>query len=145
MMPLKNFGAILNFAETVETSDLEFYRRAGAVVAAAERGLFDDLVQESKKQVALVQRTRRENVTEMILEPIQGFERGPYRVEVGNPDAADVQEVMQMAAALEERAIRYYDDAAAKIRALPEVSRAMKTLGKKRRRRLERLHAAGAR
>jgi rubrerythrin len=46
------------------------------------------------------------------------------------------------AISLEERAIRYYGDAARKMRALPEVARALKTLAKKRKRRRERLEPA---
>jgi hypothetical protein len=91
---------------------------------------------EGKKNVALVQRTRRENVTEMILEPIRDFVRDSYQLRVENADGLDSTAILTAAVALENRAIRYYSDAAEKIRALPEVSRALKTLAKKRTQRL---------
>ena len=139
-MPLTNFGAILNFAEKVEQEDMEFYRKACASAAAeAYRLLFEIFVREGKKNLSLVQRTRRENVTEMILEPIRDFERDSYQLRVENADDLDGAAFIVAAVALENRAIRYYSDAAQKIRAQPEVSRALKTLAKKRTQRLDRI------
>lgn len=132
-MPLTNFGAVLNFAETVEQNDMEFYSKASSTAAAESYLLlFEMFVREGKKNVALVQRTRRENVTEMILEPIRGFVRDSYQETVGDADNMDLGAILSTALSLENRAIRYYTDAAEKIRALPEVSRALKTLAKKR-------------
>jgi hypothetical protein len=83
-MPLTNFGAILNFAETVEREDMEFYRQASSIESVAPyRVLFEMFVGEGKKNISLVQRTRRENVTEMILEPIRDFVREGYLEMVG--------------------------------------------------------------
>ncbi len=136
-MPLTNFGAILNFAETVEQDDMEFYRVASSTAAGEPyRLLFEMFAKEGKKNIALVQRSRRENVTEMILEPIRDFVRDSYQLRVENADGLDSTAILTAAVALENRAIRYYSDAAEKIRALPEVSRALKTLAKKRTQRL---------
>ena len=136
-MPLTNFGAILNFAETVEQDDMEFYRVASSTAAGEPyRLLFEMFAKEGKKNIALVQRTRRENVTEMILEPIRDFVRDSYQLRVDDADGMDSTAILTAAVALENRAIRYYSDAAEKIRALPEVSRALKTLAKKRTQRL---------
>jgi len=139
-MPLTNFGAVLNFAEAIEREDMEFY---GHVVQHPHVGpradLFTSLAGEGKKHVALVQRTRRENVTEMILEPIQGLSRDSYQIVLGDLARMDGQAILEAAFALENRAIRYYNSAAEKIRALPEVARALKTLAKKRTQRLARL------
>lgn len=135
-MPLTNFGAILNFAEVLEREDMEFYGQAASAAGSTALGeLFASLAKENKKNLALVQRTRRENVTEMILEPIRDFNRTPYQI--GFEDLSRLESAA--AILLENRAIRYYRDAAEKIRALPEVARALKTLAKKRGRRLERI------
>ena len=139
-MPLTNFGAILNFAETIEKEDMAFYgRAAGQEAAESHRVLFEMMAKESKKNISLVQRTRRENVTEMILEPIRDFVRSSYAMDL--PDTADLAlaGILDAALAIENRAIRYYTDAAEKIRALPEVSRALKTLAKKRTKRVDQL------
>ncbi len=136
-MPLTNFGAILNFAEKVEQDDMEFYRQASSATAAeSHRLLFEMLAREGKKNLSLVQRTRRENVTEMILEPIRDFVRDSYQDAVADAKGMDLAAILAAAVSLENRAIRYYTDAAEKIRALPEVSRALKTLAKKRTQRL---------
>ena len=136
-MPLTNFGAILNFAETLEKEDTEFYRNAEAAdVAEAYRILFEMFVREGKKNLSLVQRTRRENVTEMILEPIRDLTRTNYQEPIPEIGNLDLESMLVAAMALEERAVRYYTDAGKKIRALPEVSRALKTLGKKRSQRI---------
>ena len=136
-MPLTNFGAILNFAETVEQDDMVFYRQASEnPTAGPHQELFETFAKEGKKHLSLVQRTRRENVTEMILEPIRDFVRDSYQLRVENADGLDSPAILTAAVAMERRAIRYYSDAAEKIRALPEVSRALKTLAKKRAQRL---------
>jgi rubrerythrin len=139
-MPLTNFGAILNFAEKVEQDDMEFYRKA-SLSAAAEpyRLLFEMFYREGRKNISLVQRTRRENVTEMILEPIRDFVRDSYQETVGEVDDMALPAILSSADAIENRAIRYYTDAAEKIRALPEVSRALKTLAKKRTKRISQI------
>jgi rubrerythrin len=136
-MPLTNFGAILNFAEKVEQEDMEFYRKASSAAAAeSHRQLFEMLAGEGKKNLSLVQRTRRENVTEMILEPIRDFVRDSYQLAMADAQGMDLAAILAAAISLENRAIRYYTDAAERIRALPEVSRALKTLAKKRTKRL---------
>ena len=136
-MPLTNFGAILNFAEKVEQTDMDFYRQASEKTAAApHQELLGSFARESKKHISLIQRTRRENVTEMILEPIRDFVRDSYQLTVDDAGAMDGPAILAAAVKLERRAIDYYSDAAEKIRALPEVSRALKTLAKKRTQRL---------
>ena len=132
-MPLINFGAILNFAETIEKEDRAFYSQAALQEAGESyRLVFEIMAKEGQKHISLVQRTRRENVTEMILEPIQNFKRDSYQMDPMDAAALDLAGMLDMALALENRAIRYYTDAAEKIRALPEVSRSLKTLAKKR-------------
>ena len=140
-MPLTNFGAILNFAETLEQADAAFYTAAAAADPGAARETYRELAGEGEKNLSLVRRTRRENVTEMILEPIHDFTRDRYQIAVDTPTASALPAILASAIALEDRAIAYYGDAAEKIRALPEVSRALKTLAKKRRKRRERLAA----
>lgn len=139
-MPLTNFGSILNFAEDLEKQDQAFYEAAAANPACqANEDLFKAFAVDGKKNVKNVQRTRRENVTEMILEPSKDFTREPFITEV--PDAAGLDAAGAVAAAqqLEERAERYYAEAAKKIKALPEVARALKQVGKKRTAHLKKL------
>ena len=131
-MPLENFGSILNFAEQLECQDQEFYETLTGNPACGEhKQIFEQFAADAKKNVKTAQRTRRENVTEMILEPIKNFVRAPYCEECQAASNMTVEEALATAARLEDRAVRYYTEAAAKIKALPEVARALKLIGKK--------------
>jgi len=131
-MPLENFGSILNFAEELESQDQEFYEAvAGNPACSEHKQIFEQFAADAKKNLKTVQRTRRENVTEMILEPIKDFVRAPYcEVCRAAPDMT-AEDALATANRLEDRAVRYYTEAAAKINAQPEVARALKLLGKK--------------
>ena len=131
-MPLENFGSILNFAEELELQDLGFYKTLVDNPDCAEhKALFEAFAATINKNVKTVQRTRRENVTEMILEPIKDFIRAPFCEECVGIDKMNAAEALDAARRLEDRAVRYYTEAAVKIKALPEVARALKLLGKK--------------
>jgi rubrerythrin len=132
-MPLQNFGSILNFAEELERLDQQFYAAAsGNPACAGHKALFAQLEAEAARNVTTVQRIRRENVTEMILEPVRDFTRAPYCEACEGAAVQSAAEVLATATRLESRAERYYADAAEKLQALPEVARALKTLGKNR-------------
>ena len=78
-MPLISFGSILSFAEELEKQDEAFYAAAAANPAFAElKDLFEQFLKDTRKNIKNVQRTRRENVTEMILEPVNVFTRAPF-------------------------------------------------------------------
>lgn len=131
-MPLENFGSILNFAENLEKQDQEFFAAAADNPACAGyREMLAQFASDSAKNIKTVQRTRRENVTEMILEPIRGFTREPYCEACGQANSMNAGEVLATTNRLVDRAERYYTEAAAKIKALPEVARALKTIAKK--------------
>ena len=141
-MPLTTFGSILNFAEELERQDVVFYEKAAANPAcAALKELFTEFAADAKKNQKTAQRIRRENVTEMILEPIHGFTRNPFCEACEGAETLSAGEAMATARRLEDRAERYYEEAAAKIKALPEVSRALKQIGKKRTAHIKKLEA----
>ena len=141
-MPLENFGSILNFAEELETQDQEFYETvAGNPACSEHKQMFEQFAADAKKNVITVQRTRRENVTEMILEPIKDFVRAPFCEECEAAPSMTVEDAITAANRLEDRAVRYYTEAAAKIKALPEVARALKLIGKKHKAHSEKLAA----
>ena len=141
-MPLVNFGSILSFAEELEKQDEAFYTAAAANPAFAEqKDLFEQFLKDVRKNIKNVQRVRRENVTEMILEKINDFTREPYCEEVDPAEAKSLEGIIDSARCLERRAERYYTDAAVKIKALSEVSRALKIIGKKHSAHLKKLDA----
>lgn len=139
-MPLENFGSILNFAEQIETEDQAFYEILAANPACAEhKSVFEGFAKDAQKNAKNIQRTRRENVTEMILEPIMDFVRAPFCEECHGADSISTAEALETAKRLEDRALRYYTEAAVKIKAQPEVARALKTVGKKHMAHIEKL------
>jgi len=130
-MPLENFGSILNFAEEIETQDEEFYSLAAANPACSNyQQLFAELGADAARNIATVQRIRRENVTEMILEAVQDFKRASFCEACAAAAEMSAAEALETATRLEARADRYYSEAAEKLKALTEVARALKTLGK---------------
>jgi rubrerythrin len=132
-MPLQNFGSILNFAEELETQDRQFYAKAASNAACADyRGLFGELEADAARNAREVQRIRRENVTEMILEPVPDFARTSFCEACEGAEAMGPAEMLETATRLEARADRYYVEAAEKLKSQTEVSRALRTLGKTR-------------
>jgi aerobic-type carbon monoxide dehydrogenase small subunit (CoxS/CutS family) len=143
-MPLQNFGSILNFAEELEQLDQRFYEAALTnPVCGVYTQLFAALAVEAGKNVKTVQRLRRENVTEMILEPVQDFTRASFCEECAEAAVLTAAEVLKTAQRLEARAERYYIEAAGKLQALSEVSRALRTLAKIRKSRAAKISTAG--
>jgi rubrerythrin len=139
-MPLENFGSILSFAEDLEHQDITFYKAAAANPACADyKDMFEQFAADDKKNIATVQRTRRENVTEMILEAIKDFSGEPFCEQCEGAGQMNVADALDSARKLEDRAKRYYAQAAEKIKALPEVARALKTISKKHSAHLEKL------
>lgn len=144
-MPLENFGSILNFAEELEDQDRRFYEAAaGNPACSALHDLFVELAAGAAQNARTVQRIRRENVTEMILEPITGFTRAPFCEACEGAAVLGAAEVLQTARRLESRAARYYREAAARLKALNEVARALERLARNHDARLARLEAQAA-
>lgn len=141
-MPLSSFGSIMTFAEEMEIQDAAFYRAAAASPCIeAFKEVFSGFEADGIKNRKAVVRARQENVTEMILEPIQGFARQPYQVSAIEVEGLAPQALVTAARGLEERAERFYLEAAAKLKALPEAARALKRMAKKRVAHLNRLNA----
>lgn len=141
-MPLTSFGSILNFAETLEKQDEAFYAQVTENQVFEDlQDLFSQFLKDARKNIKNVQRARRENVTEMILEPITGFTRAPFCEEINPSEAKTNKEILEASACLEKRAERYYNEASSKIKALPEVARVLKTIGKKHTAHLKKLEA----
>jgi hypothetical protein len=70
-------------------------------------------------------RACRESVCEMILEPIVDFTREPFLSDRQGVEDMSWKQVRERAVHLEAKAEAFYTEAAEKIRALPEVSRAL--------------------
>jgi hypothetical protein len=98
MSSLNTFGAIMTFAIELETQ----LRNAYAVVGDNARSA------EAEKRRVTLERVRRENVTEIKLEPIEGLDEANYMLDVHVPHETDFK-------AIEANAARFYTDVAPKI------------------------------
>jgi len=133
-MPLETFGAVLSFAAKLESGDGDFYRDAAARAGDTPLGrCLADCAADCARGAQAALRARQENVTEMILEPIQGLRREVFqprgRVVADLAPGQLLDEARERAASAE----RFYTASGEALRALPEVARVLRSLGKKRR------------
>lgn len=115
MASLNTFGAILTFAIAQEESLRAYYVTVGDAARAADA---------DKRRVTL-ERVRRENVTEIKLEPIEGLDEADYALNLG-----DISPTTQ--AANEDAAARFYEQVAPKIN-VREAQRALERCAKQHR------------
>jgi hypothetical protein len=135
MMDLATFGAILTFALELEQRAQEFYK-AGARDRLEEA--FAALSQGSKKRADRIERTRREGVAEMILEPITGLHSEDYQVRL---DAqAEAGERLEQALGLETVCAHFYRDSSEKM-PVREVARTFQRMAKENQIRVRELEA----
>ena len=128
-MDLGTFGAIMKFALQMEDDSHSFYKSAVDGISSDEiRTAFESLMKRATKRRELLERVRRENVTEMILEPIRGLESNDYRVETEVQSDMDDKGLCERALANEEKRHRFYGDAGGKIEFLIEAADAFERL-----------------
>jgi hypothetical protein len=84
---------------------------------------------------------RRENVTEMILEPITGLHPGDYEIKAEGMDRTKDGELLQMALILEERE-KIFSEVSHKV-PLPEVGRIFRKVAQKKEKSLAKLKTLG--
>jgi hypothetical protein len=142
-MTLSTFGAIMGFAaemvgkagETYET--LSEKARDHALKAALK-----ELAGEAVKNLSLMEKARRENVTEMILEPVTGLRQDDYGLDLKDLSQTEDTDLLKIALLLEERSKRFFQDASTKI-PLPEVARIFRKVGQKKEENLTKLQNLG--
>jgi rubrerythrin len=128
-MDLTTFGAVLKFALDIETEVSSFYESAIGVATDPDlEKLLESLFNRGLKRIKTLMRVRRENVTEMILEPIAGLDSEVHKPVTVIPEGADDGIVRETAAALETKLHEFYMHAAAKIDFLSEAAYAFELL-----------------
>lgn len=125
-MKLGTFGAVLKFAMELEDKALSFYEAARNKSSISD--YFESLVQRGQKRLKTLERVRRENTTEMILEPITGLDPDAYTPDISIPEGSDDKVVHSMAVALESKLHEFYTEAAAKVEFLIEAAYSLEAL-----------------
>ncbi|MCP4757417.1 MAG: hypothetical protein GY866_41685 [Proteobacteria bacterium] len=132
-MKLENFGHILGFAADMEAADRLFYETlADNPTCGDQRELYSEFAKDEKKNEKTVLRARRENVTEMILERIAGFDSDPFLIDRQGAEGMSPEEARNRALKIESTAEAFYSQAAEKLAGMPEISRILKKTAKKR-------------
>ncbi len=138
-MSLSTFGAIMGFAAEMVQQTETFYK---AMVQKAKDPILSEALQvlseEEGKNYSLMERTRRENVTEMILEPVTGLQREDYEIDLKMTDQMRDADLLKMALILEERERRFFSEVSGKI-PLPEVGRIFRKMAQKKEKSLAKL------
>ena len=138
-MALTTFGAIMGFAAEITGQTGEIYK---ALVHKAKDLVLKEVLQalsaEEGKSHSLMEKTRRENVTEMILEPISGLHQEDYEIDLKVTDRIGDAELLKVALLLEEREKKFFNDVSSKV-PLPEVARIFRKLSQKKQENLAKL------
>jgi len=112
MTGLNTFGAILSYAIDLEARIAAYYTTAGDAARAAD----------ADKRRLNLERVRRENVTEIKLEAIEGLSEADYVLALDDTSSAGQ-------AVVERTAARFYTDVAPKIN-VREAQRALEKAAK---------------
>jgi len=127
---LTTFGAVLGFAINMESRVEKFYEDAAQNPNCSEtRVYFASLAEQAKRHRMILERTRRENVAEMILEPITGLKTGDYLTDVKPSKRLDYLDVIRLGLELQRKAERFYLDSSGRI-SLVEAARIFRRLAK---------------
>ncbi|MFW9805521.1 MAG: hypothetical protein ACFFFK_02170 [Candidatus Thorarchaeota archaeon] len=132
IMELGTTGAILSFALERESEIGAFYSKYTTQVEGSSlKDAFESIQRAQKKRERLLTRFRRENVTEMILEPIHDFESDSYELDLTNADTVNDVALQKVAIMIEESSQAFFLKASEKTTFLPEVSEEFKNLSNK--------------
>ena len=130
-MALSTFGAIMGFAaEMVGQAKVTYEVLLEKAKDPHLKHVLQEFAGEEGKNHTLMERTRREHVTEMILEPITGLHKKDYDVDIKQAEQGDA-DLLSTAVVLQTREKRFFDDASAKV-PLPEVARIFRKISKKK-------------
>jgi rubrerythrin len=146
-MKLGTAGSVLAFAIDLEARSAEFYEEAASLAKdPAHSEVYLSLAEAKRERKKLLERSRREYVNEILLEPIDGLEASQRLAGAGLPSGEHADAMGQAAAELEANSEGLYLDAA-KLIALPQIARVLTRLAQgnaDHRLRLESLQGQGA-
>lgn len=138
-MQLGTFGAILKYATDIEEGAASYYDSLAALAPPQAKALAVEMAAASRKNKQILERTRRMEMQEMILEAISGLETADYDAAYGAP--SDLKAGIANAIDIEGKAAAFYSDSAAKLGFLGNVKRTLEKLGKEREARVLKLRS----
>lgn len=139
-MELGTFGSILKFAIELENEAMEFYKNTATRLGDQKlKDLFGDLSIRGEKRIKTLERVRRENTTEMILEPIVDFESDKYTLTTAVLSSKGDEIFHEIALEIETKLELFYLTAAKKTEFLSEAAYAFELLAEKNTEAMKRL------
>ena len=130
-LDLGTFGAIMKYAMEIEGEVCELYKvLAGQSKDTELKQLLEELEARGQKRIKTLERVRRENVTEMILEQIEGLDSDSFKIET-TILAKDDKTLKSHVKTIESTLQSFYTTAAKKIDFLPEAEYAFELLAEK--------------
>ena len=142
-MTLGTFGAIMGFASKMVGCSLDIYKTAiEKAIDPVLKETLKILLEDERKNYFLVEQMRRENVTEMILEPIAGLHEEDYEIGMKVFEQARDVDLLKMALLIEEEERRFFNDSSGKV-PFPEVSRIFRKIAQKKEKNLIELRILG--
>jgi hypothetical protein len=131
-MALTTFGAIMGFAAKLAKEKEELYKSLSQKTKdTALMEILEVLSGEEGKNYALMMRARRENVTEMILEPVTGLYEQDYDVDLKGTEPTEDGGILKTALMLEKLGKKFFQDASSQV-PLPEVARIFRRVAQKK-------------
>lgn len=128
-MELATFGAVLGFAMDLERQLVALYRKLQSNASGELSARLAQAMEAAEKRAKLLERVRRENVAEMILEPISGFRSEDYALEGAPETRAGPEASVEIWRRAEQRAVSFYILGAQKL-PIPEVQRVFERLAR---------------
>jgi len=127
-MKLGTAGAVLAFAIELESQSAVFYQEAASLAKNPAHGeLLSSLAEAKRERKKLLERSRREYLNEILLEPIDGLEGSQYLSQTSLSSEMDRHAVKQVADELEANSQTFYLDAAV-LMTLPQMARVLRKL-----------------
>jgi rubrerythrin len=124
-MMLRTFGALVTGALQLEESLATYYERAAQCAGeGAAKTLLNGLGEETRALSRRLERVRREQVNEMLLEPIPGLDPADYVLPLETAGDTSEEAILTRALEAEETIARYYRDAAEQM-PVPEARRSL--------------------
>ncbi|MEE9411275.1 MAG: hypothetical protein V3V41_10140 [Candidatus Heimdallarchaeota archaeon] len=122
-MSLGTLGAVIKFILKLETEAVGFYEKAAERIEDIQmKNIIETIIRQSKKNIKKLQRVRRENTTEMILEPIKDLTSNQYdQITITPKDWTD-EEIIEYAQKIEENIRVFFKNASEKVDFLGEVA-----------------------
>jgi rubrerythrin len=127
---LGTFGAILKYATDMEEGAATYYDNLAALASGDVKAAASEMAAASRKNKQLLERTRRMEMQEMILEAISGLDTVNFDTAFGGPH--DLKAGLAHALDIEGKAASFYSDSASKLGFLGNVKKTLEKLGKDR-------------